>query len=217
LNNNDYFVNGTNGVFGYFNSADVASLSAWKTATGLDSSSFSANPNFTNATSAVPDLSIDASISSVLESTGFTISGITTDFAGTTRNTSTPDIGAYEFNGTSAVPVIVSVTSDPASCTATSHVVTANVTAAGVALTTGMVKLSYAFNGATATVLNMTNISGNIWTATIPAATPVNATVSFSASVNDGVFNVAKAGTSYSDEVLVNVASSLTASASFFQ
>ena len=61
LNNNLYFVSGTGGVLGRFNSTDVISLADWKTTTyasgkgpGLDAFSYSTDPNFIDPVAAVP-------------------------------------------------------------------------------------------------------------------------------------------------------------------
>jgi len=89
LNYNDYFVNGTNGVFGFFNSLDVASLAAWKTAVGKDVNSISADPVFTSATNLIPQTG------SPVIAAGTPVTGITADYAGTARPV-TPTIGAYE-------------------------------------------------------------------------------------------------------------------------
>ncbi|MEI6596319.1 MAG: hypothetical protein WCO28_12205, partial [Bacteroidota bacterium] len=87
LDYNDYYVSGIGGVLGYYNSSNVSSLPL---ITGKDAGSFTVNPSFASAggTSAANYLP-SASMS------GITISGITTDFPGTTR-LSTPEIGAYE-------------------------------------------------------------------------------------------------------------------------
>ena len=89
LNNNNYYTTGAGGVFGYFNSADVANLSAWKTAVGLDAYSSKANPVLTSAT---PMVAADFIPTKSL--TGATIGSVTTDYAGTARVL--PTVGAYE-------------------------------------------------------------------------------------------------------------------------
>jgi trimeric autotransporter adhesin len=53
-------------------------------------------------TSIPPNLKINETIATQLESGGTPIAGITTDFEGDTRNATTPDIGADEFNGIGA-------------------------------------------------------------------------------------------------------------------
>jgi trimeric autotransporter adhesin len=101
LSNNVYYGTGTGNVFGSSNngSSDVASIiSGWLS---IDSNSVAGNPRFIapNGGSAgsaqVVDLHIDPSISTPVESTGSTVTGITDDFDGNTRSALTPvDIGA---------------------------------------------------------------------------------------------------------------------------
>jgi len=101
INNNDYFSNGTGGVFGRFNALDVANLAAWKTAVGQDAGSFEANPQYLDQTNAVPDLHIHPTNATVVEGNGADV-GVTNDFDGQTRASFTPvDIGADagNFNG----------------------------------------------------------------------------------------------------------------------
>lgn len=56
------------------------------------------NPPFVSATSPY-NLNIQTTVPTQAESGGQPITGITTDFAGTTRNANFPDIGAFEFTG----------------------------------------------------------------------------------------------------------------------
>lgn len=109
LNNNLYFVNGSGGVFGFFNSSDVANLAAWKVAVGQDAGSFESNPQFLDATNAVPDLHLHPTTPTVAEGNGVDV-GVTLDFDGQTRSGLTPvDIGADAGNFVGidlAVPVI---------------------------------------------------------------------------------------------------------------
>ncbi len=94
INNNDYYVNGTPGILGYLG-ADQTTLTAWQTATGKDANSISEMVSFTDTTNLhIPNGSVSA-----LESAGTPIAGLTTDIDNQTRNVSTPDIGADEFNG----------------------------------------------------------------------------------------------------------------------
>jgi hypothetical protein len=112
INNNLYFVNGTGGVFGYFNSADVANLAAWKTAVGQDLGSFESNPQFNDATNAIPDLHLHPTTATVAEGNGAEV-GVTNDFDGQTRASFTPvDIGADagNFNGIDLAPPVISYT-----------------------------------------------------------------------------------------------------------
>ncbi|MBX7043268.1 MAG: hypothetical protein K1X85_10220 [Ignavibacteria bacterium] len=94
-NYNDLFVNGTGGVLGYFNSADVADISSWRTATGKDTNSISSDPKFFSPA----DLHIDSNVTSQVNGAGSPGTGITADIDGNPRNATSPDIGADEFNG----------------------------------------------------------------------------------------------------------------------
>ncbi|MBS1731994.1 MAG: hypothetical protein JST02_01740, partial [Bacteroidetes bacterium] len=102
INNNIYYVTGTGGVFGRFNAADVADLTAWKTAVGQDAASIPADPAFNDPTNATPDLHIHPTNVSAAEGAGANV-GITDDFDGQTRSGLTPvDIGADAGNFTGA-------------------------------------------------------------------------------------------------------------------
>ena len=70
---------------------------------------------FLSTAGSSPDfLHINPSNATQVESGGMTIGGITDDFDGDTRNVSTPDIGADEFNGTAPAPTIVLSANDVA-------------------------------------------------------------------------------------------------------
>jgi len=92
IDHNDYY---SLGSVGYLESAR-ADLAAWKTATGQDANSVSADPRFAGAT----DLSISTGSGYNTcpggSNGGTPIAGITTDYAGNTRNTTIPDMGAFE-------------------------------------------------------------------------------------------------------------------------
>ena len=68
-------------------------LASWQ-ALGKDLNSITEMPHF-----AAPDLHINSSIATNIESHATPIAGITTDIDGNLRNTTKPDIGADEFNG----------------------------------------------------------------------------------------------------------------------
>jgi hypothetical protein len=94
-NYNDFFVNGAGGMLGYFNSSDVPDISSWRTVTGKDTNSISADPKFVSTS----DLHIDSNVASPVDESGISVAGIADDFDGQTRNATTPDIGADEFYG----------------------------------------------------------------------------------------------------------------------
>jgi hypothetical protein len=79
----------TAGPQGYSGGANVMTLSAWQTATSGDAHSVSVNPNLISVTDLHPT-------NPVLNNSGITIPGITTDYLGITRN-NPPDMGALEF------------------------------------------------------------------------------------------------------------------------
>jgi hypothetical protein len=95
INYNDYYVNGpvpANNFIGNLSSVNHATLAAWRTATGKDLASVSANPNFIAAS----DLHINLCISpSPVNNAGVSIVAVTVDFDGDARG-GTPDIGADE-------------------------------------------------------------------------------------------------------------------------
>ncbi|MBZ0199778.1 MAG: hypothetical protein K8H86_07920 [Ignavibacteriaceae bacterium] len=90
INYNDYYVSGAQGVLGYIASADKTTLGDWQTATTQDANSLAADPQFVSDTNLQPFTG-----SSVLAA-GTPIAGITVDIEGTTRNVTTPSVGAYE-------------------------------------------------------------------------------------------------------------------------
>ena len=106
INNNLYFVNGTGGVFGYFNGLDVPDINTWRTNVGQDVGSYFANPQFNDPTNAVPDLHLHPTIATVAEGNGVDV-GVTNDFDGQVRASLTPvDIGADagNFSGIDLAP-----------------------------------------------------------------------------------------------------------------
>ncbi len=101
LNNNNYFTDGNGGVIGLFNDTDRVSLSAWKTAVGQDTNSFSADPHYIepNGSSSTVNLHINSIFPTIISSSGFNIVSVTDDFDGQSRSSLTPvDIGADAAN-----------------------------------------------------------------------------------------------------------------------
>jgi hypothetical protein len=86
---NDYYVSGTGGILGYYG----ANKTVLPIVTGQDVSSFAINPVLSNpgGTNAADYLPSAASLVAV------TGTGITTDYAGTTRSITFPAMGAYEY------------------------------------------------------------------------------------------------------------------------
>jgi len=106
LDNNDYYAPGTGGLFGSFNNADVANLSAWQTAVGMDANSLSADPLFKvpDGTSATGDLHILSTSPAKIK--GVPLSTVTNDYDGQGRSTTAPDMGADQlFVGLSSLAI----------------------------------------------------------------------------------------------------------------
>ena len=96
-NYNDLSVTGTGGFVGLYNGVDQAAIANWRTATGLDFQSISADPMYLtpNGNAATVNLHINAAIPTSIESAGQSIASITNDYDGETRATLTPtDMGA---------------------------------------------------------------------------------------------------------------------------
>ncbi|MGB0403346.1 MAG: right-handed parallel beta-helix repeat-containing protein [Salibacteraceae bacterium] len=87
---NNLYSNGA--VLGKIGGTDRLSIGAWKTGTGQATNSQNFNPIFLSDSVLKPN-NLD------LNNMGVSIAGITTDILDSTRNASTPDIGAYEFTG----------------------------------------------------------------------------------------------------------------------
>ena len=87
---NDYITSGPN--LGYIGSTR-ADLTAWRTGTGRDVHSVSADPIYTSAS----DLHIPLTVLSPVNRAATPISGITNDIDDEARNTTFPDIGADEY------------------------------------------------------------------------------------------------------------------------
>lgn len=183
-----------------------------------DTFSVTENPTFASTTgSAANYLHFASGTSTYAESNGANIAGITDDYDGDIRQGNTgysgtgtsPDIGADEFNGVALTPAINSLAASPlgTQCTATARTITANVSPASGG-TISSVTLNYSFNGIAQTPITMTGGSTTAtsnWTATIPAATPANAVVTWSVIVSGGSALKSMTGTSYSDAPLLGL------------
>jgi hypothetical protein len=96
-NYNIYQATGTGAVFGYYGSADVADLTAWRTAIGQDANSKNIDPCLNDPTAAIPNLHLTncSGNGSPADAAGVTIAGVIDDFDGETRSSLSPnDIGA---------------------------------------------------------------------------------------------------------------------------
>ena len=110
--NNNLFYAGTPGASNLIYTEGVSTtftnsqqtIAAHKSFMGnRDQASASENIAFQSTTGSSADfLKFDLTIATQAESGGSAISGITTDYGGTTRNASTPDMGAWELDGVAA-------------------------------------------------------------------------------------------------------------------
>lgn len=98
INYNDYYANGPQGMLGYLG-GNISTLPAWRTATGKDLNSISADPQFVSTT----DLRIN--LGAPVLAAGTPVS-VTYDYTGATRSVSTPSMGAYETGGDFSGPAI---------------------------------------------------------------------------------------------------------------
>lgn len=123
---------------------------------------------------------------------------------------SMPDIGAYEFDGIPVIPTLSNATTAPAQCTATTHAT--SVTAIANSGSLSSVTLNYAYNGVAQTPIAMSNITGNTWSADIPAATaPTNATVTwFITATNTSGYSTSLNGATYADEPFTGATTSIS-------
>lgn len=96
INNNVYYVSGTGGVFGYYNSLPVTGLNAWQANVGSDANSLFGNPQFINYKN---NFKISLAVNSIANNNGVSIAGISDDIEGTVRSLTKPDIGCDEFTG----------------------------------------------------------------------------------------------------------------------
>ncbi|HKP69659.1 MAG TPA: Calx-beta domain-containing protein [Pyrinomonadaceae bacterium] len=177
LNNNVYFANGTGGVFGFFNSADVSDLNAWKALVGLDAGSFESNPQYLDPTNATPNLHLNPVASTVAEGNGADV-GVTDDFDGQTRASLTPvDIGADagNFAGVDLSAPAISYTPLVNTALTTNRILSVTLTDASGVATGGLAPRIY-FNknaGAyfsTACALSSGTVNNGTWNCTIDNA-----------------------------------------------
>jgi hypothetical protein len=100
VDNNDYFVSGTEGILGYL-SANKTTLIDWQAATTHDASSIADDPLFTSASNLAP------LAGSPVIFAGSPVAGISSDYTGNTRDATNPSIGAYEFENGSTGNVVL--------------------------------------------------------------------------------------------------------------
>ncbi len=168
-NYNILLATGTGKILGNLSGTDIPLLAVWKTSSGNDAGSYSANPQLINpgGTSATVDLHIKPSPTpSIAESNGLLIAGITDDYDAQSRPGLTPtDIGADAGNFTAVTKADMGVTGlyTPAgfaclTATATVKVVIKNYNTIVINFATAPVTVTVAVTGAaTATLLNTIN------------------------------------------------------------
>ncbi len=160
-----------------------------------------------------------AGITTQVEGGAIQIAGITNDYANVTRagnagytgTGAAPDRGAFEFNGVTTAPQITLTASNPSvavSCTPSTHAFTFNIASTGSAVTSAV--LSYAFNGAAQPNITLTNTSGTTWEGTIPVATPVTATVTWSVIATNAAGSTLFNGPTYADAPLLGIIANAT-------
>ncbi len=98
---NVFYAPGEKGFTGYYNQSSKKTLVDWQSAFVMptDTNSVLAYPQFFGT----GNLHIDGAVRSVVESWGSVIAGFDKDIDGETRNSSTPDVGADEYNGIPAI------------------------------------------------------------------------------------------------------------------
>lgn len=224
-NNNLYYAGNTTLTTPIFNDgvASQQTINDFKTLVGpaRDLSSVTENPTFASLVSSSPSfLHFTPGTSTLAESGGANISGITDDYDAQTRKGnpgyvgtgSAPDIGADEFEGTSPSLALNSVSISPLGnqCTAAARTITANVAPSSPASPITAVVLNYSFNGVAQPTIAMaggTSTVASNWTATIPVTL---ANVTWFVSATDGYYTKTATGASYKDEPLSGVVISAT-------
>lgn len=115
LNHNDYFVSGAGGVMATNNGQVLGNrylMTQWQVAVPQDAQSVTEDPHYRVPAATPPDLTVDPSVATRLESGGVQVSGIDADFLGDVRQGSpgyagtgtAPDMGADEFEGVPRAP-----------------------------------------------------------------------------------------------------------------
>lgn len=195
-NNNVYFVNGTGGVLGRWNSANYTTLTgvgSWNAATLQDANSFFSDPQFINASgsAALVDLHIHPTNPTNAERQGVDV-GVTNDYDGQTRSDLTPvDIGADAGNFVLldvTGPTIV-YTPLPNTLPGVDQTLTATITDASGVPTSGLglPVLYYRINAGSYVAVTGTSIGSNQYTFTFGAAATMGGDlVSYYIAAQDG-------------------------------
>lgn len=105
-NNNVYVPAGASNFIYYDGAATHQTFANFQTAVApAETNSFTENSPFVNVSSTPYNLDMSTIIATLCEGGAMPIAGITTDIHGTTRNGTTPDVGADEFDGIGPVTV----------------------------------------------------------------------------------------------------------------
>ncbi len=233
-NNNLYWAgtaSATNLIY-YDGTNSDQTLAAFKTrVTPSDAASVTENPPFLSTTGAAATyLHINPATATQAESGAVNIATplIADDYDADIRQGNTgypgtgtaPDIGADEFAGISPTPTITlnsfvvspatAIPGATAQCSATARDISVAVTTPSGTITS--VTITYN-NGTAVGPVSMTNAGAGNWTFTIPAASPVNTTVTWSATVTNSFgFTKTYTGASYADVPTFGVTATATAS-----
>lgn len=205
-NNNDFYAGtpGANNLIFYDGTNSDQTIGAFKTRVSpRDAVSFSENPPFVNVGSTPYDLHMQTSIATQCESGGIPITSpisITTDYDGNTRNGSTPDVGADEFNGIGidlSAPII-SLTPLPNTTLTGDRTLTTSITdATGVPTSgTGLPMLYWKINAGSYTGVQASYISGSTYTFTFGAGATTGDVVSYYIVAQDAVTPTPNVGSS---------------------
>ena len=172
---NDYYVTGSN--IGYYSSSSYATLSAWKTATGWDANTISANPFFKNTSTG------DLHASSPSLKAGTSLTTVTVDYDNQSRGT-TPMIGADEFTPASLDAGLMNYVNFNNYCSGTQSITATLANVGSTTLTS--VTVSWTVNGTAQTPYSWTGSLAGGATSNITIGTysfPSSGTVSVKAWV----------------------------------
>lgn len=191
-NNNAFYagVPTASNVIYYDGTASGQTLGAFQAiVTPRDASDVSENPAFVSTVGTNANfLNLNTVIPTQLESAGTPVSGITDDYAGTTRNVSTPDVGAWEGNYTLSVdltpPSIGTAGFTSSSCNTSFRTFTVNIVdGSGVATGSLSPRVYYAVNAgpytSTAGTLTSGTAQNGIWTFSLSYTTIIGDVISY--------------------------------------
>ena len=104
-NRNDLYAPGTGGFVGVFNLLDQTAIADWRTATGQDANSISADPLFVAPNGNAATVNLHLLCGSPAIGAGIPVVGVTNDFDNDPRSATTPAIGADELILVAPTPV----------------------------------------------------------------------------------------------------------------